>query len=277
MSEKKEKNCSKCQNSLKSNPSVNKIIKKKKARHQGNFFFCYLFQNKHRHFLVLYFIVSFLFLNKLKKKLLIKCDVCRKKILSLKQSLLQYKMFKYSKISLALFLIILLNLISSSNATHLTGTFRPNEFFKLLIKFGFQKTEPHSPRDSFGYIYGNITSRSNYPVPITLTVLDKYNFLPYYGNRTYYNKDRACERMFQNIDEFAFDKKCHNSNTIDFLRRIPCKKGELCVDEDAPNNVVHNNQFTYVIKDLNQPRYVFIFFVMCFIHMWPRRSVCEKH
>lgn len=174
-------------------------------------------------------------------------------------------MFKYSKFSLALFLIILLNSILSSNATHLAGTFRPNEFFKLLVKFGFQKTEPHSPRDSFGYIYGNITSRSNYPVPITFTVLDKYNFLPYYGNRSLYNKDKACERMFQNIDEFAFDKKCHNSNKIDFLRRIPCGKGELCADEDAPTNVVPNNQFTYVIKDLNQPRYVGHFCTVLFM------------
>lgn len=157
-------------------------------------------------------------------------------------------------ISFLLKCLLLFNLIFLQNATHITGSFRPNDFFKLLVKFGFQKTERHSQRDSFGYIYGNITSKDNYPVPITFAVLDKYNFVPYYGNRTLYDLDKACERMFSTIDQFAFDEKCHQKNLMDYLRRIPCRQNELCSDEDKADNVVPGNQFTYVISDLNQPR-----------------------
>lgn len=163
-------------------------------------------------------------------------------------------MSEFRKVSILLNILLVLHFICGQNATHITGTFRPNEFFKLLVKFGFQKTERHSQRDSFGYIYGNITSQDSFPVPITLAVLDKYDFLPYYGNQTVYDKDKACRRMFATIDHFAYDKQCHNKNTDDFLRRIPCQPGRLCDDEDAPNNVVPGYQFTYVISNMNQPR-----------------------
>lgn len=163
-------------------------------------------------------------------------------------------MRKFHTISILVKILLVLHLICEQNATHITGTFRSNDFFKLLVKFGFQKTERHSQRDSFGYIYGNITSQDSFPVPITLAVLDKYDFLPYYGNRTLYDLDKACERMFTTIDHFAYDKKCHNKNPVDFLRRIPCRSGQLCDDEDAPTNVVPGYQFTYVISNMNQPR-----------------------
>lgn len=163
-------------------------------------------------------------------------------------------MSKFQIVSILLKFLLVLHFICVQNATHITGTFRPNDFFKLLVKFGFQKTERHSQRDSFGYIYGNITSQDSFPVPITLAVLDKYDFLPFYGNRTLYDLDKACARMFTTIDHFAYDKQCHNKNTDDFLRRIPCQWGQLCADEDAPTNVVPGHQFTYVISNMNQPR-----------------------
>lgn len=166
-------------------------------------------------------------------------------------------MIPLNGMSITLLICIVLQTISLGQSTHITGTFRPNEFFKLLVKFGFQKTERHSQRDSFGYIYGNITSKDSYPVPITFTVLDKYNFLPFYDNRTLYSKDLACERMFNTIDQFAYDKTCNSKNKADYLRQIPCPRGQLCTDEDAPANLVPGNQFTFVISDLNQPRYVF--------------------
>lgn len=163
-------------------------------------------------------------------------------------------MSDFQKVSKILKILLVLHFVCGQHATHITGSFRTNDFFKLLVKFGFQKTERHSQRDSFGYIYGNITSQDSFPVPITLAVLDKYDFLPYYGNRTLYDLDKACERMFSTIDRFAYDKQCHNKNTDDFLRRIPCQPGQLCDAEDAPANVVPGYQFTYVISNMNQPR-----------------------
>lgn len=150
--------------------------------------------------------------------------------------------------------LILINLIALFNATHLVGTFRTNEFFKMIAKFGFQKTERHSQRDSYGYIYGNISSKQQFPVAVTLAVLDKFSFLPLYDNRSVANRDLACQRMFSTIDQIAYDRKCHTANKYDFLRRIPCKRGELCSDEDKPADIIANTQFTYVISDLNQPR-----------------------
>lgn len=172
--------------------------------------------------------------------------VCSASIMLLKSHIL----------SKVLLFVILIDSIVLHNAAHITGTFHTSEFFKLLAKFGFQKTERHSQRDSFGYIYGNITAKERFPVPITFAVLDKHNFLPLYGNRSLINRDVACQRMFSTIDQFAFDRDCHSKNTLDFLRRIPCDKNQLCSDEDTPLNVIQNHQFTYVISDLNQPRYV---------------------
>lgn len=158
-------------------------------------------------------------------------------------------MSKLSKISLCIFLLLFLN----TSATHIRGNFNPNDFFKFIIKFGFQKTDRHSQRDSFGYIYGNITSKDTFPVPLTLAVLDKFSFADFYGNRSV-DKNKVCQQMFEKINKTAFDLKCNRQGTGDFLRKIPCGYGKLCSDEDSPLNVVPGNQFTYVISDLVQPR-----------------------
>lgn len=143
------------------------------------------------------------------------------------------------------------------SATHIKGTFNTDDFYKFLVKFGFQKTDRHSQKDSFGYIFGNITSKSNFTYPLTFAVLDRTSFLEYYGNSTILDKDIACERMFHKLNATSYDPKC-NKNGQDFLRRIPCKTNELCVDEDTPWNVIKGNQFTYVIRDLYQPRYTLL-------------------
>lgn len=138
------------------------------------------------------------------------------------------------------------------HCTHLKGTFETKDFFKFLIKFGFQKTDGHSPDTTHGFIYGNVTSRHNYSMPVTLAVLDRSYFLDYYKNREIFNKDEACKRMFSKLNKRAFDPHCSDTGK-DYLRRIPCPKGQLCVDEVNPWNVVKNHQFTYVIQDFKQP------------------------
>lgn len=139
-----------------------------------------------------------------------------------------------------------------SESTHIKGSFRSNDFFKFLIKFGFQKTDRHLPDASHGYIFGNITSQETLPTPITFAVLDRPYFLEYYENRVLYNKQEACKRMFSKLSKHAFDPTC-NPHGKDYLRRVPCPKGKICIDEDVPWNVVKNNQFTYVLQDFKQP------------------------
>lgn len=162
------------------------------------------------------------------------------------------------KIINIIFYIVLIIIIQTTNSTHIRGTYKLDEFFKFLIKFGFQKTDKHSEKDSFGYIFGNITSKDNFDVPLTFAVLDKYGFLEYYGNRTVANRDRACQNMFEKLQISAYDNTCNLHGKGDYLRKIPCRKNALCEDEDTPSNVISNSQFTYVISDLMQPRYLII-------------------
>jgi hypothetical protein len=70
--------------------------------------------------------------------------------------------------------------------------------------------------------------------------------------------------MFARLNYTAFDRKCNNDGKGDFLRRIPCKKGEICEDEDSPKNLIYGSQFTYVISNVNQPRFWYISIVACY-------------
>lgn len=149
-------------------------------------------------------------------------------------------------------LLILHTNVYPVESTHLKGTFQTNEFFKFLVKFGFQKTDRHHKEDTYGYIFGNITSKQNVPFPVTFAVLPKPYFVEYYKNRLLYDKSLACKRMFETLSTVAFDQKC-NKGGKDFLRKIPCPANGLCADEDTPWNVIKGNQFTYVIQDLKQP------------------------
>lgn len=102
-------------------------------------------------------------------------------------------------------------------ATHIAGTFDTREFFRFLIKFGFQKTDRHRQRDSYGYIFGNVTARTEFDAPITLAILDRGHFLEYYGNRTVADKSAACAYMFNALRKSSYDPDC-NEDGQDFLR-----------------------------------------------------------
>lgn len=158
-----------------------------------------------------------------------------------------------SKIKIIVAIAILLTLSSHpTTCTHLKGTFKTKDFFKFLVKFGFQKTDRHHKEDTYGYIFGNITAKGDFPESITFAVLTKPYFLEYYQNRLTYDRNEACKHMFSKISTKAYDSEC-NPQGIDSLRKIPCKRGELCIDEDRPWNVVKGHQFTYAIQDLKQP------------------------
>lgn len=157
-----------------------------------------------------------------------------------------------------LLLLLLLPLaaqLPTTTATHISGTFQPQrEFFRLLAKFGFQQTERHAQSDTFGYIYGNITSPDAFAQPVTLAVLDRQKFLGLYENRFVYDKHVACQLMFAGVERTAFDRRCNPTARGDYLRRVPCPHGRLCADEDAPAHVVPGSQLTYVISNLLEPR-----------------------
>ena len=58
----------------------------------------------------------------------------------------------------------------------------------------------------------------------------------------------------QGLSSVAYDATCQDNGPQDFLRRVPCPKGALCLDEDNPKNVVPGTQLTFAIQDLNNAR-----------------------
>lgn len=118
---------------------------------------------------------------------------------------------------LNLFLPLMLLLSNDVSSTHISGSFKTKDFFKFLIKFGFQRTDQNRPKETYGYIFGNVTSKKNFSQNITLAVLDRGCFLEYYGNRTIVNKDLACAMMFKTLNQTSYDQQC-NDKGKDLLR-----------------------------------------------------------
>lgn len=154
---------------------------------------------------------------------------------------------------LGLLFALLFVALPGSEATHITGQFQTADFFQFLVKFGFNKADPQR-RNAYGYIFGNVTSPDKYAVPLTLVVLDRSTFVEFYANRNNRSREVACSGMFSRLQRIAYDSRCNPRAKRDFLRHVPCPKGELCSDEDAPGNVVPGSQFTYVINLEAEPR-----------------------
>lgn len=157
----------------------------------------------------------------------------------------------------------------SIHSLHITGSFNTNDFFKFITRFGIQPTDMHNDVSTRGYIYGNITISPDDPSTtqmlnddkqhnalIMLTVMDYTNFIDYYNKRVILPRSVACSLMFEKIDKVAYFYECNEEGQQDFIRRVPCPVGKVCVDEEArPINVISGNQFTFKIQDLNQPRF----------------------
>ncbi|XP_017123729.2 uncharacterized protein LOC108143709 [Drosophila elegans] len=173
---------------------------------------------------------------------------------------------------LGLILALIPTLLPPVNATHIRGQFQTEDFFQFLAKFGFNKADP-TRRNAFGYIYGNVTSPDKYAVPLTLVVLDRSTFLEFYGNRSQRSREAACTGMFSRLKRIAYESTCNPRAKRDFLRHVPCPAGQLCSDEDAPENVVPGSQFTYVINLEAEPRFWYLSLVACY----QNQSTCQWH
>ena len=155
------------------------------------------------------------------------------------------------------YLLSLVVLIHDYRVTclHLTGKWNSQDFYLFLAKFGFQKTDPGKLDDTQGFIYGNVTAKTPPNSYYTLVLADSEYFIELHGNSSLSNAN-ACNRMFNKIDNIAFDSTCNKDGLEDFIRRVPCPVDQLCIDEDTPSNVLPKHQFTYKIQDKAQPRFV---------------------
>jgi len=132
-----------------------------------------------------------------------------------------------------------------------------SEFFLFLGKFGFQQTNEQDLDGTLGYIYGNVTSQSNVTGQMALVVLDSEYFTHFFGNRLL-PRDEACYAMFERLNTIMWDERCNTHGPEDFLRRIPCRRNELCEEETTDPtrvSVIPGYQFTYRVRDTYQPRY----------------------
>lgn len=157
--------------------------------------------------------------------------------------------------TLVIIFLLLFGAVDEAQGLHLTGTFRNKDFFLFLTKFGFQKVDSNNIASTTGYIYGNISSRNTTAGwDMYFVVVDSQYFVQYYAHRDFDNPNR-CYAMFSKIDTIAWDRFCIPDGKEDFLRRIPCPDGELCTEElFDPSAVIKGYQFTYHIRDQNQPR-----------------------
>ena len=108
-------------------------------------------------------------------------------------------------------LILIFYQVNFLSALHTKGKWDTNnEFFHIISKFGFQKTNQHEIDLSEGYIFGNITllhnSSSNKNILqnyATLALLPEKFFVDFYENRKFkYQEDPdiTCQMMFKVLE-----------------------------------------------------------------------------
>lgn len=172
-------------------------------------------------------------------------------------SLVSVTMFRIKANTVLTLIILTLTVVHS---LHLTGTFNNENFYLFLAKFGFQKADTKNLTSTIGYIYGSITAQnyniSDIDYDMYLVIVDSQYFKNFYSSR---HKEGAgrCSAMFSVIDTIAWDRYCHLKGKEDFLRRVPCPPGEICVEEKGdPKAVIAGQQFTFHINDTYQPRWV---------------------
>ncbi|XP_065226243.1 integral membrane protein GPR180-like [Planococcus citri] len=174
-----------------------------------------------------------------------------------------------SKMKMTGFFLILFLKILNVKCVHMKGTWKSEDFFMFVVKFGFQKTDLHNPYSS-GYIYGNITT-DNFKSNRTamFVVLDNDNFIEYYPYRLFKNRTKACQLMFHKI---SFGK-CVQGEKIDFVSEIPCRKNHLCTNAGNPADFIYGSQFSYQIKDFQQPKFWYASFAACYLN----QDTCTWH
>ena len=122
-------------------------------------------------------------------------------------------MFKYAFLSLCLIFFP-----CEISGLHLVGEWNTSDFYKFLIKFGFQKTDKDDVKTQ-GYIYGNVTVEGKESdMEVALVVLDSEYFLEFLNNRLIIPKTNACSKMFSKIEHLLWDKNCNIMGKEDFVR-----------------------------------------------------------
>ncbi|TNN20546.1 integral membrane G protein-coupled receptor isoform 2 [Schistosoma japonicum] len=189
-----------------------------------------------------------------------------------------------SKIHISILAVVLV--VDAVNTLHLKGKWNPSNRYLFLTKFGFQRTQIDELEATRGYIYGTMmlenvtTSTQNLTDIATLVLVDSEFIVDLYGNATepiwihnitgmtyqeslWFIETERCNKMFGKINSLAWHKTCSPTGEMDLIRSVPCPASGFCAEEDDPESVVPNSQFTFVVQDLRQPRYWYLSLVAC--------------
>ncbi|CAH8482512.1 unnamed protein product [Schistosoma rodhaini] len=183
-------------------------------------------------------------------------------------------------------ILTILLITNGVNTLHLKGKWDPSNRYLFLTKFGFQRTQIDELEATRGYIYGTVnlengvSNTQNVTDIATLVLVDGEFIMDLYGNATesiwtqnvtgmtyqesqWLMETERCNKMFDKINSLAWHKTCSPTGEMDLLRSVPCSSSGLCAEEDDPESVVPNSQFTFVVQDLRQPRYWYLSLVAC--------------
>lgn len=142
-----------------------------------------------------------------------------------------------------------------------------DQFYSVVAKFGFQKTDPYQLNRTRGYIFGNITSDGalGSSPKATLVLANRPHFRQMYEILTAFDSDSEakCARVMLIVAQMAFDSRCYPNGNQDILRTVPCPKGKLCDEEDDPTMVFKGNQLTYRVQDKAQARFWYLLIIDC--------------
>ncbi|CAH8447419.1 unnamed protein product [Schistosoma rodhaini] len=183
-------------------------------------------------------------------------------------------------------ILTVLLITNGVNTLRLKGKWNPSNRYLFLTKFGFQRTQIDELEATRGYIYGTVnlengvSNTQNVTDIATLVLVDGEFIMDLYGNATesiwtqnvtgmtyqesqWLMETERCNKMFDKINSLAWHKTCSPTGEMDLLRSVPCSSSGLCAEEDDPESVVPNSQFTFVVQDLRQPRYWYLSLVAC--------------
>lgn len=145
--------------------------------------------------------------------------------------------------------------------------------FKILARFGFQKTDLLLVNKTRGYIFGNVTSSEstashNHTPPVLLVLVNYAHFKRVYDVlQSVSSKEDVnfCSRVLSVVNDIAFEPRCNPNGNQDVYRHVPCSSGKLCSDEDQPANVFPSSQMTYRVQDLAQARFWYVLLLTCYL------------
>lgn len=161
----------------------------------------------------------------------------------------------------------LLLVLQSVSCLHVSGVWSTDEVMTIVAKFAFQRTDPMLPKETRGYVYGNVTANTKDGSASSGALLALVNFEHFeriYAHRAVKNDaSKFCPIALKAATEVAFDARCSPNGKQDFFRKIPCTTGQLCSEEDEPENVVRGFQLTYQVQDKAQARFWFVLLLNC--------------